>query len=125
MLCWGCHLPWIAEGQQNSYRRTVLWEACSPILQDRFKFLMQCVCFFDHSTIRTEFCYDQFARCRWVLTKFEENARNNYTLSKYVCIDETLRNSLTQSCQFLIFMQDKPGQMGIFSIQWPIVTYGT
>ena len=35
-------------------------------------------------------------------------------LGEYICIDETLRNSFTSSCPFLVFIPDKPGQMGIF-----------
>ena len=55
------------------------------------------------------------AKMQEFLNSFEDNIRTNYKHTELVCLDETLRNHFSQTnCDFLVFMPDKPGQMGIF-----------
>ena len=69
---------------------------------------------YNHENIRREFMNDKFAKMRWLVTKFEENARKHYRHTPLVCIDETLRNYYgTYKCDFKVYMPDKPGKYGI------------
>ena len=90
-----------------------LYRACMS--RDRFQVLLACLSFHDHNAIRREFASDRFARARRFLDEFENNCRKSYQHNALVCLDETLRNHFsTTNCDFLVFMPDKPGQMGLF-----------
>ena len=88
------------------------YRACMSL--NRFKFLLRCLSFHDHTTICKDYCGDLFARAHWILLKFEDNARRMYVHMEYVCINETLRNSFTRNCPYLMFLPAKPGQMGVY-----------
>ena len=90
-----------------------LYRACMS--RDRFQVLMACLAFHDQNEIRREYATDRFARARRFLDEFENNCRKSYEHNTLVCLDETLRNHFsTTNCDFLVFMPDKPGQMGLF-----------
>lgn len=81
----------------------------------RFHFLLRCLSFHDPRRLRIDYTNDLFVKMRELLTLFENNLRQNYRHTELVCLDETLRNHFSQTnCDFLIFMPDKPGQMGLF-----------
>ena len=47
---------------------------------------------------------------RWFLKEFEKNARKYYRATKFVVIDETLRNFYaSNNCDFKVYMEDKNG----------------
>ena len=89
------------------------YRACMD--RNRFQILLRCLSFHDHAAIRREYGTDRFARGRVFLDEFEKNCREMYEHGALVCLDETLRNHFsTTNCDFLVFMPDKPGQMGLF-----------
>ena len=85
----------------------------SCIDQRRYNFLLARISVQDHKNMLKEYKSDMFFRARWFLSKFESNARAYYEHSEMVVLDETLRNYFGRDCQFTVFLQDKPGQMGI------------
>ena len=99
---------WYDEDAQRPMYRAI-------VSGNRFHFLVKCISFHDHTTIWLQFTDDRFAKMREVLDIFEGNAMRHYKHSELVCLDETLRNLFSQSnCDFLVFMPDKPGHMGLF-----------
>ena len=106
---------WYDEDAQRPIYRAI-------VSRNRFHFLFKCISFHDHTTIRLQFTDERFAKMREVLDIFEGNAKRHYKHSELVCLEETLRNLFSQSnCDFLVFMPDKPGQMGLFFILWRII----
>ena len=96
---------------EDGFRR--FYRACMD--RNRFQILLQCLSFHDQGTIRREYATDRFARGRVFLDEFEKNCKTMYVHGPLVCLDETLRNHFsTTNCDFLVFMPDKPGQMGMF-----------
>jgi len=90
-----------------------MYRACMD--RNRFQFLLQCLCFYDNNRLRQDYLTDVFAKGRVLLDKFERNCREYYRHHEFVCLDETLINCFaSNNCDFLVFMPDKPGQMGIF-----------
>ena len=82
--------------------------------RDRFQYLLKCLAFLDHRTLRKDVLTDRFAKFRWMLTSFEDSARKWYKPTELVCL-ETLRNFFSaNSCDFLVFLKGKPGQIGMF-----------
>ena len=99
---------WSDKGAQRPFYRAVM-DQC------RFKFILKCLTFHDPVSLRINYTDDMFAKMRELLNMFEANLRKWFKHSELVCLDETLRNHFSQTnCDFLIFMPDKPGQMGLF-----------
>ena len=75
---------------------------------------MASLSFHDQATLRRDIITDAYAKVRWILDRFERNARLYYKHTELVCLDETLRNFFAHECDLLFFLPDNPGQMGLF-----------
>ena len=83
--------------------------------RNQFLFLLQCLTFHDPNLLIMNYVNDMFAKMRDFLDMFEQNIHTKYNHTELVCLDESLRNHFSQTnCDFLVFMPDKPGQMGLF-----------
>ena len=94
------------EVSRNLYR--------ASMSRNRFQFLVRSLSFHQQATIRSEIITDAYAKVRWLLDTFETNARKYYKHTELVTLDETLRNFFAHECDLLLFLPDKPGQMGLF-----------
>ena len=59
-----------------------IYRACMSY--KRYQWLMRNLSFNDPFTLRQDFLNDRFARMRWILTKFEDNARKHYKHTEFV-----------------------------------------
>ena len=82
--------------------------------KNRYEFLISTLSFHDQTTLRREIITDAYAKVRWIIDRFERNARLYHKHTELVCLDETLRNFFARECDLLFFLPDKPGQMGLF-----------
>lgn len=80
--------------------------------QQRFKFLLRCLRFDDKSDREERKKVDRLAPIREIFDIFVQNCKNNYTVSEYCTIDESLVG-FRGRCSFRQFIRSKPAKYGI------------
>ena len=79
-----------------------------------YELLMRAITFYNINTVRADFLEDRFPRIRWFLTTFYGKCAEVLPTTKFVVIDETLRNFyVSYNCNFKVYMKDKPGNYGL------------
>ena len=80
--------------------------------EQRFKFLLRCLRFDNKSDRKERKKTDRLAPIREIFEMFVKNCRNNYSISEYFTIDESLV-PFRGRCPFRQFMRNKPAKYGI------------
>nr|XP_022900749.1 piggyBac transposable element-derived protein 4-like [Onthophagus taurus] len=80
--------------------------------KNSFLFLLAVIRFDDKSTRNQRKKIDKLAAIRWVIDKFIENCKNNYSVGNFLTIDEMLI-PFRGRCSFLQYIPNKPAKYGM------------
>lgn len=96
---------WTTDGTGSE----IFW-ACMG--KNRFLFLLSVIRFDDKNSRNERKKIDKLAAIRWVIDKFVENCKNNYSLGEFLTIDEMLI-PFRGRCSFLQYIPNKPAKYGL------------
>lgn len=80
--------------------------------ENRFRFLLRFIRFYDINTRAKRNAFDKLAPIREILLSFSTNSQSSFNLGEYVTIDEMLV-AFRGRCSFIQYIAQKPAKYGL------------